>query len=265
MFYRQTKRKTNRQLFKETIYSIETITNENGEKEYYKKEKINIINEKNIYYHLVKDRHTLIINKSNPEVIDKMIEIIEKYGEGKIPSRHEILNGKSSENKSINYNDFLKKYMNDLYVVFPDKFTKEYIEQMLTNKTFILYDEINDTVRNLKYLRVLNDKPIEDIRKNQVIKKFNAKDGTPKAFYEDFNSLGAIVFKNARNEYKKLAINGQIATFGDPKFNFEDFNSYDQEKINYYKNVYGIDESFEFYTFIFPGTTLVNKDTKELW
>ncbi|EIE41734.1 Csn1 family CRISPR-associated protein [Mycoplasmopsis canis UFG4] len=263
-FSRKTKRKTNRQLYNETIYGIAAKTDEDGITNYYKKEKLSILDDKDIYLRLLREREKFVINQSNPEVIDQIIEIIESYGkENNIPSRDEAINIKYTKNK-INYNLYLKQYMRSLTKSL-DQFSEEFINQMIANKTFVLYNPTKNTTRKIKFLRLVNDVKINDIRKNQVINKFNGKNNEPKAFYENINSLGAIVFKNSANNFKTLSINTQIAIFGDKNWDIEDFKTYNMEKIEKYKEIYGIDKTYNFHSFIFPGTILLDKQNKEFY
>ncbi|WP_322961525.1 type II CRISPR RNA-guided endonuclease Cas9 [Mycoplasmopsis cynos] len=262
MFSRKSKRKTNKELYNETLYGIATRIDENGIKNYYKKEKFNILEDENIYLRLLNERENFIINRSNPEVIDAIIEIFETIDKNKIPARDVAKNIKYTDNK-IKYNLYLKDYMRKLVDEFPDKFRKDFIEQMIAKKIFILFNPIKNTTRKIKSLRSINNNKIEDIRKKQVLEKFNTAKNEPRAFYESLNSLGAIIFKNNLNIYKKMSISSQIATFGDKNWKIDDINTYNKEKLNKYKEIYGIDETYDFYSFIFPGTILLDEKNKE--
>ncbi|MFV8483307.1 hypothetical protein ACNQ1T_03370, partial [Mycoplasma sp. 1932B] len=166
------------------------------------------------------------------------------------------------------YNSF-NKYMLDLSKHYPDKFSEDFIFKMIEMKIALLYDQTNDNIFKIKHLRVIGNK-LTDISK-LIIRSHDAHTGLPNGYQTTINSVGLMIMKKKDNvtgrmpKYIRIPINTLNTHFNSNDLNILKHNFLKDKKFIKYLKEKQIDQNYDAWRILTPGTTLIKKESRELF
>ncbi|MFV8475679.1 type II CRISPR RNA-guided endonuclease Cas9 [Mycoplasma sp. VS403A] len=239
-FSRKKEIKSNLQLFDSTIYSIR----KDGDN-FRQIQKISLFGDNKTLNKLFNgNKKRVLLEESNPKLFDLIKTIYYEY------------------------NSF-NKYMLDLSKNYPDKFSEDFISKMIESKIAIFYDQTNENIFKIKHLRVVGNR-LTDISK-LVIRSRETHTGLPNAYQTSINSIGLMIMKKKNNlskktpQYIRIPINTLNTHFNSIQLNIlkHDFSK-DKKFIKYLKEKQ-IDQNYDAWRVLTPGTTLIEKESRELF
>lgn len=239
MFSRKTVIKTNPPISDQTIYGYRIIDRNSNEISQIHKlnlfevEKANKLGD--FFGKNPKLRDNLLIYKSHKSEYEKLNTIYEQYkNNSKVP---------------------FTAYMDDLINKVPEIFTATLINNYKSNGKLVIFDYASQKqtfVKNLKYY----SSKIKNMQTILLNKKQNNK-----SFYENLNSIGALVYINKKGTYDFIGINALLLKFNmkNGVINYLDENIYDLATINAYKVLKNIDVSSKPVHYLFVNKTILQK------
>ncbi|QGZ97245.1 hypothetical protein GE118_00305 [Mycoplasma sp. NEAQ87857] len=235
-FSRKPKLKNNTALFNDTLYSYKF--DDNNKDQIVKIEKLSLYDEQKIAKYFKND-----IDDNDCENL--LLYNSHRFNYNKLKS---IYNDEQFKGKNpfVIYMNHLKTLTN-----LPKEVNSEFIDKMINNKKFILFNDTFDKYEIIKYLKYKSDS--KDI--NNV--KFRTVNNSNIGFYESFNSLGAIVLSNGIN-FKKIPINFEIIKFGSIDTNKLTLQDIDHKLLEKYMSKNNIDKTYKTVCIAKSGDLLVS-------
>ena len=247
MFSRKTVIKTNPSISDQTIYGYRKISEDSDE--------ILQIQKLNLFEVDAKNKKS----KENVKLSDffgenpKLRENLLIYKSHK--SEYEKLNNIYMQYKEKNEKAPFTAYMKDLTNIAPEIFTANLINNYMSNGKVVVFDPTSKKQTFVKHLKYFFPKT-----KNMQNVLLNKKQKN-KSFYENLNSIGALVYINKKGTYDFIGINALLLKFNmkNGVINYLDENIYDLATINAYKVLKNIDVSSKPVHYLFVNGTILQK------